>query len=100
MVTKLKKLYTELIVDEVSWFVHWVICMGGSLAVAAFLGPKAGLGASEIFLGYFCFREGLNYATHKYEDPHGMGRWTRDGILDLTGPVLNAVLWWGVILYV
>ena len=91
---------TELEVDEVSWWVHWLIVFGGSGLVSWPLGQAGGLGAAILFLAYFGFREGGNLEMHRRDDAHGMKRWTKDGILDFAGPFINTAIWFvGVVVH-
>ena len=91
---------SEMEEDEVSWWVHWVITMGSTIVLAAIFGRTVGLAVAIAFLAYFGFREGSNYQMHKYEDPHGMKRWTKDGILDFAGPLVNCAAWfYGVVIH-
>jgi hypothetical protein len=89
--------------DETSWVAHWVVVAASTGVIAGVLGTAIGHGVlwgvlvSEAWLIYFVGREVANYLTHEAA-AHDMRRWTKDGIMDLVGPLLHHILWWTVYL--
>ena len=84
--------------DAVSHVLHWILVITLTSVIAALGGHLGwnpyltGYVASELILYGFCLWEGFNYGTHRALG-HDMRRWTRDGLLDLVGPVANRIIW-------
>ena len=94
MLAKLKALVKKIAShDPSSWASHWLICVFVSILAALIFGWIGGLIASEVLLIYFAMRETSNWITHK-RNLDMPSEYQKDGILDLTGPAVNHLIWW------
>ena len=97
MLDRLKQIHAAILAQDLNtWVVHWLLGIVPCVLIGIWSPIAAAIGA-RIFLIVMAVREGMNYEMHRYEDPHGMRRWTKDGVMDLLGPILNDVIWSAVV---
>jgi len=82
--------------DELSWIAHFLICAAFTY-LAGIVGPLEAVLTSEILVVYFAMREGSNWETHRAMG-HPRKKYLRDGIGDMTGPILCHGYAWAVFL--
>ena len=101
--TRLKEMARAPMSDEATWVGHWIVVGATTSMAAGFIGLAGGNGVlwglwiSEVWLIYFVGREVHDWLKHKHAK-HDMRRWTKDGIMDLVGPLLHHLIWWGAYL--
>jgi hypothetical protein len=101
--TRLKEMARAPMSDDATWVGHWIVVGATTSLAAGFIGLASGnallwgLWISEAWLIYFVAREVYDWLRHKAAR-HNMKRWTKDGIMDLVGPLLHHLIWWGAYL--
>ena len=83
--------------DAASWVSHWLIAIIPCVLIGLWT-PVAAMVLARAILVVMAGREGLNWQSH-YQKLDPIRRYTRDGIMDLVGPVLNDVVWTYVVIY-
>jgi len=83
--------------DETTWITHALISFLPCLLLGIF-SPLAAMVVARAILVVMAVREGSDWATKALAD-EDMKRATRDGVMDLAGPILNDVIWTVVAFY-